>query len=178
MQKKKWLILLIVTPLLILSCNNSNRPTTEDFVSKESDTDDYASLQEANNVSPKITEDLSGRVIILTERDFMERITALDNPKGFQYLGKTPCIVEFYTDWCKPCTYQSETLRILAPEYQGRVIFYKLNVEKAYQVRNAFNVENVPMVLFFKPRGEITTSVGFLNMEKLKQMIADLLLNS
>ena len=149
----------------------------ENVVLEEHPIDEYTILHEKPVVS-RITEDLSGKVIILYEKDFIERITTLDNHKGFQYLGQTPCIVEFYADWCKPCGYQSELMNKLAPEYQGKVIFYKLNIDRAYQIRTAFKVENIPMILFLKPRGEIITSVGYLNREKLNQMIVDYLLNS
>ena len=174
LMKKHYLI--IAAFLVTFSCCKSNKTNMEKGGAEEPPIDEYAILRESN-VTPRIVEDLSGKVIILSETDFIERITILDNPKGFQYLGQTPCIVEFYADWCKPCGYQSELMNMLAPEYQGKVIFYKLNIDRAYQIRGAFKVENIPMILFLKPRGEIVKSVGYLNREKLTQMIDDHLLN-
>ena len=179
MLKKKSMkryYLVLIALLLAFSCGNSQKSNPENVVSEEDPIDEYAILRE-NPIAPRIAEDLSGKVIILYEEDFIERITTLDNPKGFQYLGQTPCIVEFYADWCKPCGYQSELLNRLAPEYQGKVIFYKLNIDRAYQIRTAFNVDNIPVILFLKPRAEIVKTVGYLNKEKLTQMIADHLLN-
>ena len=174
----KRIYIITLTLLLTLSCNNSNKSDTKNVAFEETPVDEYAILRTSSVASPQNAEELSGKVIVITEQDFIERITALDNPKGFQYLGRTPCIVELYADWCKPCGYQSELMNMLAPEYQGKVIFYKLNIDKAYQIRDAFNVVNIPMMLFFKPRGVITSSVGFLDKEQLTQMIAELLLNS
>jgi thiol-disulfide isomerase/thioredoxin len=168
--------LIIIALLLAFSCCKSNKRNMENVASEEQPFDEYSILRE-KPVEPRIAEDLSGKVIILYEEDFIERITTLDNPKGFQYLGQTPCIVEFYADWCKPCGYQSQLMNMLAPEYQGKVIFYKLNIDRAYQIRTAFNVDNIPVILFLKPRAEIVKSVGYLNKEKLTQMIADHLLN-
>jgi len=173
----KYIALLFFILFLSFSCRHSNHSVNENEPIETSSTDDYALLKGQPITSPRISEDLSGKVIILTEKDFKERITALDNPKGFQYLGQTPCIVQLYADWCRPCGYQSELMNMLAPEYQGNIIFYKLNVDRAYDVRTAFNVESIPMMLFLKPRGPITTSVGFLNKEKLTTMINELLLN-
>ncbi|MCL1850035.1 MAG: thioredoxin domain-containing protein [Bacteroidetes bacterium] len=175
-MKRDYLIIIVL--LLTFFCCKSNKINTENAVSEEPQTDDYAILRETNNISPRIVEDLSGKVILLTEKDFIEHITAIDNPKGFQYLGQTPCVVEIYADWCTPCFYQSQLLNKLAPEYQGKVIFYKLNIDKAYGVRSVFKVENIPVLLFFKPRGNVVTSVGYLNQEKMTQIIEDLLLNS
>lgn len=173
-MKRNYFVLIAL--LLTFSCCNSHNSKPENVVSENSPIDEYAILHE-KPLAPKIVENLSGKVMILHEQDFIERITALDNPKGFQYLGQTPCIVELYADWCKPCGYQSELLTRLAPEYQGKVIFYKLNIDKAYHIRAAFKVESIPVLLFLKPRAEIVKSVGYLNQEKLTQMIADHLLN-
>ena len=173
-QKTKFL-LLFLTLSISSSCGNATK-TTEVAVSENDQTDEYAALKESNNAQPRIAENLSGNVIILTEKEFIERITDINNPKGFQYLGKTPCIVELYTDWCRPCGFLSQIMVSLAPEYKGKVIFYKLNAEKAHDVSLAFNVKSVPMMLFFKPHGQINTTVGFLNREELINTIDDLLL--
>jgi thioredoxin-like negative regulator of GroEL len=173
--KKRYFVLPFIIILLAFSCKNTSKLNTENDASENTATDDYAILR-APNTPQRIAEDFSGKVIILTEKDFIERITAIDNPKGFQYLGQTPCIVEFYAAWCKPCGYQSELLSMVAPEYQGRVIFYKLNIDRAYQLSQAFDVKDIPMLLFFKPRGSITIHVGYKNREKLTKLIDDLLL--
>jgi thiol-disulfide isomerase/thioredoxin len=172
---KKFILPLIVI-LLNFSCGNSNTSNTENDFFEDSKTDDYAMLSETNNESQRIVEDLSGKVIILYEKDFTERITALDNPKGLQYLGQTPCIVELYADWCKPCGYLSQLLNELAPEYQGKVIFYKLNIDRARVVVEAFNVTTIPKILYFKPFGEVVSTVGYLNREELKKAIENYLL--
>jgi len=172
----KNFVLLLTILLLTFSCGSSAISNTDNAASDEPQTDDYALLREQNNAPPKITEDLSGKVIVLYEKDFMERITALDNPKGFQYLGQTPCIVELYADWCKPCVYLSQVLNELAPEYKEKVIFYKLNIDKARDVVQAFNVKSIPKILYFKPRGEVHSTVGYLNKEELKKAIDDYLL--
>ena len=176
-QSIKFPVLLIITLLITSACNSSNKSNHEVVISEENiQTDDYAALKEQNIVPQRITEDLSGNLIILTEKDFIERITAIDNPKGFRYLGQTPCVVELYTQWCKPCIVLSNIMADLAQEYKGKVIFYKLNVEKAQAVTAAFNVNNIPVLLYFKPRGKISTTVGLLSKEQLTNMIDDLLL--
>jgi thioredoxin-like negative regulator of GroEL len=56
------------------------------------------------------------------------------------------------------------------------VIFYKLDIDKAREVAFAFNVKSIPMLLYFKPRGEISSTVGYLNREELKKAINEYLL--
>jgi len=172
---KLFFILFIIT-ILISSCKNTKQSSTFDEVVANAQTDEYALLSAPTEAPAKIVEDLSGRVIVIYENDFIERITAIDNPKGFQYLGKTPCIVSLYANWCKPCGVLNESLMQIAPEYQGSVIFYKLNIEKAQAVRAAFNVESIPKILYFKPFGEVHSTVGYLNQEELRKKINELLL--
>jgi len=170
-------LFLIVAKVALFSCSSSSRSKPGDKPVDPSAADDYAILFETNHTNNSIDEDLSGNVIVIYEKDFTERITKLNNQKGYQYMGKTPCIVELYANWCKPCGYQSQLLSEMAPDYKGRVIFYKLDIERAYNVAAAFNVKSIPMILYFKPHSEIATTVGYLNKEELKDMINKFLLN-
>ncbi|MCL2434605.1 MAG: thioredoxin family protein [Lentimicrobiaceae bacterium] len=173
--KKKLILLFVIMMTIALSCGNSNIPHTESIVSEDAEAGNYDLLK--NPIAPeRIPEDLSGNVIVLSEKEFAERITALDNPKGFQYLGQTPCIVDLYASWCKPCGYLSQLLNELAPEYKGKVIFYKVDIDKAKEIAFAFNVKSIPMLLYFKPHGSISSTVGYLNREELKKAINDYLL--
>ena len=174
MIMKNFLLLLLLMSITI-SCGSSNA-SSENILSDEPNADDYALLKEQNDEPQRVAEDLSGKVIRLTESEFIEKITRLDNPKGFQYLGQTPCIVDLYADWCKPCGYLSQVLNELAPEYKGKVIFYKLNTDYAKEVVKAFNVVSIPKILYFKPYGKVSSSLGFLNKEEMKKMIDDILL--
>ena len=176
MKNPVFLWLWVVLSLVLLNCN-SNNSNKEVRNTEESQVDEYAPLREESQAPQRMAEDLSGNVIILTEKDFIERITEIDNPKGFQYLGQTPCIVSLYANWCKPCGILSEIMNLMAPEYKGKVIFYKLDIDRAIGVSNAFKVTSIPKILYFKPRSSVSTTVGFLNKEELANMIEQFLLN-
>jgi len=175
--QKNLILLLVIMMTLVLSCGNSNAPNTKNMASEDSKTDNYDLLRNPNQSYQRIVEDLSGGVIILSEQEFIERITAIDNPKGFQYKGQTPCIVDFFAGWCKPCGFLSENLRDLAPEYQGRVIFYKVNIDRARGLAAAFNIVSIPKLLYFKPHGPISSTVGYLTKEEIRKAIDEYLLN-
>jgi len=176
-QKKNLFLLLIAMVVFTLLCCNSRVSSVNDVVSDDSKTDDYDILKNPDKIPQKVTEDLSGKVIVLNEEDFIERITVLDNPKGFQYKGQTPCIVDLYASWCRPCGYLSQVMSELVQEYQGKVIFYKLDIDRARKVVYAFDVKSIPMILYFKPHGGVSTTVGYLNHEELRKAIDEYLLN-
>ena len=174
--KKNLTLLFVIAVSLTLSCGNANVPNTENVASEEAEVDDYDLLRNPNQ-HQRMAEDLSGRVIILSEQEFIERITDIDNPKGFQYKGQTPAIVDLYADWCKPCGFLAENMREMAPEYQGKVVFYKVDIERARGIAAAFNVTSIPQILYFKPHGPISTTVGYLTKEELQKAIDEFLLN-
>jgi thioredoxin 1 len=162
---------------LSLSSCHSNRSDAKNAVLEETEVDDYEILRNPGKALQQTTEDLSGNVIIISERDFIDRITELSNPKGFQYKGKTPCIVALYTLTCKPSSIQAQVLNNTAPKYQGKVIFYKIDIDRAPEVAFQFNVKSTPTFLYFKPHSPISATKGFMNQEELKNAIDKYLLN-
>lgn len=136
----------------------------------------FANKSTANTQTRMPEENLSGEVIVLTEEEFIARITDVNNPKGFQYKGKTPCVIDFYADWCKPCHLLSPVLVALAKEYQSQVIFYKVNVEKARQVSKKLNIEFYPTLFLFKNGAQPVSIEGAVSQEELKKAIEEVLL--
>jgi len=63
-------------------------------------------------------------------------------------------VVDFYADWCMPCRYLSPVLEKLEKEFDGRVKFYKLNVDENQDIAFEYGIASIPTVLFFK-RGKV-----------------------
>jgi len=176
-QKRHFvLLLLLILTLSLLSCK-SGQSNEENTVTEVTKTDDYELLRNPAKAPQRMSEDLSGRVIVLSETDFEERITQLNNPKGFQYKGQTPCIVLLHTFRCAPSTTQAEIMNDLAPEFKGKVIFYKIDLDRARGLVKDFKVKRTPVILYFKPHEAIKSTVGQLNPDELRNAIEKYLLN-
>ncbi|MDR1345960.1 MAG: conjugal transfer protein TraF [Bacteroidales bacterium] len=175
-MKNTVLFLMISCSLALFSCRQGQAPqdkNTGDILQEENTLIEEMAGQ--NNISA-IREDLSGQVQILSDLEFVEKITEVNNPKGFQYKGKTPCIVNFYADWCGPCTRMIPMYTELAKKYQGQVIFYKLNTDKSPGIALAFNINSIPTLLLMKPDGQPTRIVGAPTLEELEKAIQTVLL--
>lgn len=61
-------------------------------------------------------------------------------------------LVDFYADWCGPCRTLSPILHSLAPEYEGRVDFVKVDSDKSQRITQAFGVKSLPTVVVLQPR--------------------------
>ncbi|TNF27215.1 MAG: thioredoxin [Deltaproteobacteria bacterium] len=61
-------------------------------------------------------------------------------------------LVDFWADWCGPCKTLGPILEGLEPEYEGRVLFAKVNADENRRLMGAFGVRSLPTVLLLAPR--------------------------
>lgn len=176
MNISKLLFTALFLIIMILSCSNGTQDSTP--TKSEAPVRNATEIIMAHtptstspNEDKKPQEDLSGNVQVITEDEFAKKITEFQSEKGFQYKGKTPCIVDFYADWCRPCTALNPTLVKLAEKYKGKLIIYKINVDKAQRVAGAFQIKSIPTLVFFKPNEQPGMMVGAPTEEELDNFI-------
>lgn len=82
-----------------------------------------------------------------------------------------PVVVDFWAEWCGPCRMVSPIIEDLADDYDGRVNFAKVNVDKAQDLASRYGVMSIPTVILFN-KGEIVTKhVGAASKDSFKTMI-------
>lgn len=169
-------LLLIGLMFVMVSCANAQSESEDD---QPIETEQVISMAMDNpnfNKTPSVKqevyeEDLSGNIIMLDDESFAARITDIDNAKGLQYKGTTPCIVDFYADWCRPCSALHPVLVELAKEYKGKLIIYKINTDKATNTASALGISSIPTLLFFKRNAQPGAIRGALPKKDLKKVI-------
>jgi len=90
--------------------------------------------------------------------------------------SKLPVLVDFWAPWCSPCHQITPLVQNLAEEYGGRISFCKLNVDDNPLAAGKFQVQSIPLLLFFKDgkvieqsRGVVPESVIRTKLELLLQ---------
>lgn len=117
------------------------------------------------------------KVIHLTYKEFIKKVWNFEkSPNTFSYIGKLPCIVDFYADWCGPCRQVSPIMEKIAKEYDGKLIVYKINVDQEKKLATTFEVRSIPTVLFIPTQGQPMMQVGALSEQQYKQVIEKSLL--
>ena len=170
-MKKRFLILLSAA-LILAACGQKKgveQQTHEGPATKTENSYDYLNPSEGEQTDN--AEDLSGKVIALTADEFLERIADIDKAKGLRYKGKTPCIVDFYADWCRPCMQLKPVTEKLAAKYKGQLIIYKINTDKAQDICQALDISAIPTLFFFKPNAQPNKMVGAPTEAELEKTI-------
>ena len=74
--------------------------------------------------------------------------------------GKTPAVVDFFTNYCMPCKMLAPVLDQLSQEFAGKVNIFKVDATENMELAAAYQVRSVPTILFFKEGKVVDIMVG------------------
>lgn len=121
--------------------------------------------QEKNN-APKVQQ--------ITYQEFLKKVWDFEkSPNEFVYKGSVPAVIDFYADWCGPCRKVGPIMEKLAKEYEGRLLVYKVNVDKEKELAYAFQARSIPMVIFIPLKGQPLQTVGAMPESEFKKIIEE-----
>jgi thioredoxin 1 len=79
-------------------------------------------------------------------------------------------VLDFYATWCGPCKQMNPILKELEKEYEGKVDFYKIDVDKN-ELDNILSVSSIPTYLFIKNSNNLEQTEGAMTKQKMIQII-------
>ena len=114
---------------------------------------------------------------LLTKETFVQKVwNYKDSPNELKYLGEKPCIIDFYSDRCRPCRTIAPYMEELAKTYDGRIYVYKINTDQQSELANLFQVNSKPLVVFIPMTGKPTRKVSAYTKEEYEKFIKEILL--
>ena len=123
-----------------------------------------------------LTLPVQAEVQYLTTAQFKEKVFDYTKNRDWNYVGKRPAIIDFYTTWCGPCKRLAPIMETLSEKYKGKVDFYKIDIERDREPANRFDVTSIPQVLYVPMNGKPQKLIGLYPKEQIEEIIDQFLL--
>lgn len=92
----------------------------------------------------------SSHVQCIDEKDFDTEVLQAD----------LPVIVDFYADWCPPCSQMKSVLSACAEQLKGKVKFVAINVDRSQELREKYNLKGIPTLHFYAQGKRVEEQLG------------------
>lgn len=118
----------------------------------------------------------------INEKEFIDLVWDFKSEAEFTFKGNKPVVLDFYAVWCGPCKQMSPVLDQLSMTYDGRVDFYKVDVDatpapfRKFAVDMGLNPKGyIPFLIFIDSNGRFDYHVGAMSQPDLESQINALL---
>lgn len=78
-----------------------------------------------------------------------------------------PVFLDFWAPWCGPCKAMLPVVEELAKQYEGKIAFYKMNVDENMDTPGQFNVMSIPTFVVFKNGEALESFIGVQSKETI-----------
>lgn len=100
-------------------------------------------------------------VISVNEDDFEEKVLK----------SKKPVLIDFWAEWCMPCKILEPIFYELAKEYNGKVLFARVNVDENPGLAQRFSIMAIPTLVLIKEGKEAERIIGAVPKKDLIQLL-------
>ena len=107
----------------------------------------------------------------LNLQSFKQKVWNFEKDKTFNRLGTLPIILDFHATWCGPCKMLAPHLQAIQNKYKGKLVIYKIDVDKEPLLAQRFNVDAMPTMVFIGNKTSYKTELGYQEYDALEKMV-------
>lgn len=106
----------------------------------------------------------------------MSEMTLTDQTWDNEVLNSDlPVIVDFWAEWCAPCSMIAPVVEQMSEEYEGKIKVGKLNVDENQVTAGKYQIMAIPTLLFFNGGKLVDRVAGVVPkkilVEKIEKML-------
>jgi thioredoxin 1 len=136
----------------------------------------FITCKSGNNDSAGVKSETGSEVSSLSDELFKKLIFNYGPGKTWENTSGKPVLIDFYADWCVPCKTLTPIVEELAKEYAGKLVVYKVDIDKERELAENMRITAVPSLMFIPVNGKPAISRGLVPKEDLVKAINELLL--
>lgn len=121
-------------------------------------------------------EKANGEVVVMNKDLFIKDVFDYQSSKEWKYKGDKPAIIDLYADWCGPCRKTAPIMKELAKEYAGKIMIYKVDVDKEKELSALFDATSIPLFVFIPMKGQPQLFRGAADKATYQKAIDEFLL--
>lgn len=111
------------------------------------------------------------QIIELNTQTFKQKVWNYDTNKAFQRVGNIPIILDFHATWCRPCKMLAPHLQAIQNKYKGKLIVYKIDVDKDPELAQRFNVNAMPTIVFIAEKTKYKSELGYKEYDEFEKLV-------
>ena len=92
-----------------------------------------------------------------------------------EVLNSEIAVVDFFATWCGPCKMLGPVLEQLSAGYEGKINFFKIDVDEAEETAAKYGIQSIPAVFAFKKGELFSKQVGYNGRDGVKDFLDSLL---
>lgn len=106
----------------------------------------------------------------------MSEMTLTDQTWDNEVLNSDlPVIVDFWAEWCAPCSMIAPVVKQMSEEYEGKIKVRKLNVDENQVTAGKYQIMAIPTLLFFNGGKLVDRVAGVVPKKILVEKIEKIL---
>ncbi len=111
------------------------------------------------------------QIIELNSQLFKQKVWNFEKNKSFTSESKIPVILDFHATWCRPCKMLAPHLQTIQNKYKGKLIVYKIDVDKEPELARLFKVEAMPTIVFIPKNKGYKSELGYRDYDEFEALV-------